>query len=316
MRLRSMLRDAAAAYGDAAALLAGALWRRPIWAVASSLPLLAAMGFLYQAGRGYMALSSTVASRYGADSAGELAEIVTHLRSMSRRQAIATLVSQPEHVLGACVLAQSLADSLSSVGISLIALVFPSALADGDTAALRTAGWRLVPAPPSLGRARIQLWSLTEFHAVLYLDYSSLVLRNVKNLLALPSFACAGQASGAGLDARMMLVLPDATLHAQLLAASTATEGGADPTAAELAAIAAVLGHTHLRLAPAASVSLADRASFASEAAWHNLRRAAQVLHFGAPYLPKTSAPGDAPTDEHASDRALWHRTAARLRGA
>ncbi|KAF9881211.1 glycogenin [Colletotrichum karsti] len=159
------------------------------------------------------------------------------LQTPQSDNAYCTLVTNDDYVLAAAVLAESLRKTKTTLPICV--LITPSTVSKSATSTLQSLFDLVIPVPALaslttsnldlIGRpdlhatmTKIQLWSLTQFTRLLYLDADTLVMSPLDHLFALPPdipFAAAPEIGFPDcFNSGVMLLRPDAATHAELTA--------------------------------------------------------------------------------------------------
>ncbi|WYZ38835.1 hypothetical protein EsH8_III_000749 [Colletotrichum jinshuiense] len=163
--------------------------------------------------------------------------------------AYCTLVTNDGYVVAAAVLAESLRKTGTS--IPRCVLVTPETMSKESVGKLQDAFDQVIPVSTMTGLStanldiigrpdlhatmtKVQLWSLTRFRRVLYLDADTLVLSNLDHLFGLPEAVYFAASPEIGFpdcfNSGVMLLRPDAATHAELarFAAQTDSFDGGD----------------------------------------------------------------------------------------
>jgi len=154
--------------------------------------------------------------------------------------AYCTLVTNDGYVVAAAVLAQSL--GATGTRIPRCVIITPETMSEESIATLRGLFDHVIPVPAMaaltttnldlIGRpdlhatmTKLQLWSLTQFHRVLYLDADTLVLSNLDHVFDLPESVTFAASPEIGFpdcfNSGVMLLQPDAATYAELTAFAT-----------------------------------------------------------------------------------------------
>ncbi|TEA17964.1 Glycogenin-1 [Colletotrichum sidae] len=159
------------------------------------------------------------------------------LQHPSNDIAYCTLVTNDGYVLAASVLASSLRktgttlplcvlvtpDTMSSCSLATLESHFDLVIPVSGMSSLTTANLDLIGRPDlHATMTKLQLWSLTQFRRVLYLDADTLVMSNLDHLFDLPDAIYFAAAPEIGFpdcfNSGVMLLRPDAATHADLTA--------------------------------------------------------------------------------------------------
>ncbi|WQF79812.1 Putative glycosyl transferase, family 8, nucleotide-diphospho-sugar transferase [Colletotrichum destructivum] len=149
--------------------------------------------------------------------------------------AYCTLVTNDEYVVAAAVLAESLKstgttiprcvmmtpETMSDEAVAKLGAVFDLVIPVSAVAGLSTSNLDIIGRPDlHATMTKIQLWSLTRFRRVLYLDSDTLVVSNLDHLFDLPEAIGFAAAPEIGFpdcfNSGVMLLRPDPATHAEL----------------------------------------------------------------------------------------------------
>ncbi|TKW57643.1 Glycogenin-1 [Colletotrichum tanaceti] len=149
--------------------------------------------------------------------------------------AYCTLVTNDEYVVAAAVLAESLKstcttiprcvmitpETMSDAAVAKLGAVFDLVIPVSAVAGLSTSNLDIIGRPDlHATMTKIQLWSLTQFRRVLYLDSDTLVVSNLDHIFDLPEAIAFAAAPEIGFpdcfNSGVMLLRPDAATHAEL----------------------------------------------------------------------------------------------------